>query len=108
MLTTEQKFLAALCHGGNFIAVPILLPLIIMLISNDSYVKTQAKEALVFQIGIIIGLIISGILVIVVVGVIGLIVFGIMAFIMPIIAIIKVLEGYDYSYPITGQYARKI
>jgi uncharacterized protein len=108
MLTTEQKFLAALCHGGTFLAVPILLPLIIMLISSDPYVRTQAKEALIFQIGLVIGFIVSGILVIVIVGIIGLVVLGILALVMPIIAIIKVLEGHDYSYPVTGKYARNL
>jgi uncharacterized protein len=108
MLTTEQKLLAALCHGGTFIAVPILLPLIVMLISSDPYIKMQAKEALVFQIGLAIGFIVSGILVIVIVGIIGLIAFGIAALIMPIIAIIRVLEGYDYSYPVTVKYARNL
>lgn len=108
MLTTEQKLLAALSHGGTFLAVPIILPLIIMLISNDSYVRMQAREALIFQIGLAVGFIVSGILTIIIVGIIGLIVLGIMALVMPIIAIIRVLEGCDYSYPVTGKYARRL
>lgn len=106
MLSTEQKLLAALSHGGVFLAAPILIPLVVMLISNDDYVRTQAKEALIFQIGLIVAAVISGILVIVLVGFIGLIFVAIATVIMPIIAIISVLDGKDYSYPITGKFAR--
>lgn len=106
MITTEQKLLAAICHGGVFVAAPILIPLVIMLISTDEYVRTQAKEALMFQILLILGCIISGILTIIVVGIIGFIIVGIAAVIMPIVAIVNVLNGNDYSYPISGRWAR--
>lgn len=106
MLSTEQKLLAALCHGGVFLAAPILIPIVIMLISTDEYVKTQAKEALMFQILLILGALISGLLVILVVGIIGLIAIGIATVIMPIVAIVNVLSGNDYSYPISGKWAR--
>lgn len=108
MLSTEQKLLAALSHGGVFLAAPILIPLVVMLISSDDYVKTQAKEALIFQIGLIVAAAISGILVILLVGIIGLIFVGIAAVIMPIVAIISVVDGKDYSYPITGKFARSM
>jgi uncharacterized Tic20 family protein len=104
--TTEQKLLAALCHGGVFLAAPILIPLVVMLITSDDYVRAQAKEALMFQILLILASIVSGILVILLVGLIGLIVVGIAALIMPIIAIVNVLNGNDYTYPISGKWAR--
>jgi uncharacterized Tic20 family protein len=106
MYTTEQKLLAALCHGGVFLAAPIIIPLIIMLISTDDYVKTQAKEALMFQILLIISGVVSGILVILLVGVIGLLLVAALSVIMPIVAIINVLNGVDYSYPVSGRWAR--
>jgi uncharacterized Tic20 family protein len=108
MLSTEQKLLAALSHGGVFLAAPILIPLVVMLISSNDYVKTQAKEALIFQLGLIAAAVISGVLVILLVGIFGLIFVGIVTVIMPIVAIINVLEGKDYSYPITGKFARGI
>lgn len=106
MLTTEQKLLAALCHGGGFLAAPILIPLVIMLISKDDFVKTQAKEALMFQILSILALSVSGVLTIIVIGIIGLIVVGIASVIIPVIAIVNVLNGKDYTYPISGKWAR--
>jgi uncharacterized Tic20 family protein len=108
MLTTEQKLLAALSHGGVFLAAPILIPLVVMLIASDDFIKTQAKEALMFQILLVLGAAVSGILLIVLVGVIGFIIIGIAAVIMPIIAIINVFNGNDYSYPISGKWARNI
>jgi uncharacterized Tic20 family protein len=108
MLTTEQKLLAALAHGGTFVGFPIIAPLLILLLSKDDYVKNQAKEGLVFQLVLAAGFAVSAILVVVVIGIIGLIGFGIAAFVFPIIAIVNVANGNDYSYPITGQWARKI
>lgn len=106
MLTTEQKLLAALCHGGVFLAAPVLIPLVIMLIASDDYIRTQAKEALMFQILLILGAIVSGILTLLIVGILGFIVIGIAAVVMPIIAIVNVLNGSDYSYPVSGKWAR--
>lgn len=108
MLTTEQKLLAALCHGGVFLAAPILIPIVIMLIATDDYIKTQAKEALMFQILLILGGVISGVLVILLIGILGLLIVGAAAVIMPIIAIINVINGVDYSYPISGKWARNL
>jgi uncharacterized protein len=108
MLTTEQKLLAALCHGGIFLAAPILIPLVVMLVATDDYIKTQAKEALMFQILLILGGVVSGILTIILIGILGLVVVGIAAVIMPVIAIINVLNGNDYSYPISSKWARGI
>lgn len=108
MYTTEQKLLAALCHGGVFLAAPIIIPLIIMLVSTDDYVKTQAKEALMFQILLIISGVVSGILVILLVGIIGLLLVAALSVVMPIVAIINVLNGADYSYPISGRWARNM
>ncbi|WP_352418500.1 DUF4870 domain-containing protein [Proteiniborus sp.] len=108
MLTTEQKLLCALAHLGIFIAIPILAPIIAFLVSNDDFVKMQAKEALGFQIMMIAASIISGLLVIVLIGIPLLLVVGIATVVFPILAIIKVVDGVDYSYPISGSIVRKI
>lgn len=106
MLSTEQKLLAVLCHGGVFLAAPILIPLVVMLVATDDFVKTQAKEALMFQILLILAGAASGILVILIVGILGLIAVGVAAVVFPIVAIINVLNGNDYTYPISGKWAR--
>ncbi|MBS4540063.1 DUF4870 domain-containing protein [Clostridium sp. D2Q-11] len=107
MLTTEQKLLSAASHLAVFVSLPIIIPLVILLISKDGYVKTQAMEALGFHIILLIAATISGILVIILIGIPLLIAVGLVALIFPIIAAIKVFNDEDYSYPISGKFIRK-
>ncbi|QEK13661.1 DUF4870 domain-containing protein [Crassaminicella thermophila] len=107
MLTTEQKLLCGIAHLGWIVGFPIIAPLIIMLLTKDIFVKNQAKEALVFQIGLVILGAIFGFLCILLVGFPLLIILGIASLIFPVIAVIRVCDGIDYSYPITGSFARK-
>ncbi|MTI49014.1 DUF4870 domain-containing protein [Sporosalibacterium faouarense] len=107
MLTTEQKLLCALSHLGTFVGIPIIAPLIVLLVSNDPFVKTQAKEALGFQIMLAIGAAISAILTIILIGILGFVVIVIVGVIFPIIAMVKVVDGVDYSYPISGNFIRR-
>lgn len=108
MLTTEQKLLCALAHLGVFVGIPIIAPIIALLVSNDTFVKMQAKEALGFQIMMAAASVISGILIVVLIGIPLLIAVGISTVVFPIIAIIRVVDGVDYSYPISGSIVRKI
>lgn len=108
MLTTEQKLLCALAHLGIFVGIPIIAPVIALLVSSDNFVKMQAKEALGFQIMLIVASVISGILIFVIIGIPLLLAIGIVAVVFPIIAIVKVVDGVDYSYPISGAFVRKI
>lgn len=107
MLTTEQKLLCALCHLGTFVGIPILARLIVLLVSNDQFVKNQAKEALAFQIGLVVAFIISFVLMIILIGFLTIIAVSIIGLILPIIAMVKIVEGQDYSYPITGSFVRR-
>ncbi|KNF09906.1 hypothetical protein CLPU_1c00710 [Gottschalkia purinilytica] len=106
MLTTEQKLLCALCHLGGFIALPIIAPLVVLLVSNDFFVKQQAKEALAFHIGIFVGFAISLILSIILIGIPMMLILSALAVILPIVAVVRVVDGIDYSYPITGRFVR--
>lgn len=107
MLTTEQKLLCALAHLGTFVGIPILAPIIVLLVAKDSFTKMQAKEALGFQILLAVSIAIAVILVFLLVGIPLLLILGLVALIFPIIAIVKVLDGIDYSYPLTGHIVRK-
>ncbi len=108
MFTTEQKLLSGVAHLGWIVGFPIIAPLIIMLLTNDKIVRNQAKEALVFQIALVVFGGIFAILSFLLVGIPLLIVLGIAALIFPVIAVIKVSGDKDYSYPITGSFARKM
>lgn len=108
MLTTEQKILGVVCHASVFVSLGIITPLIVLLVSKDDYVKTQAKEALIFQLTMAGGLAVSALLTIVLIGILGLIFFGIASVVLTIIAIVNVAEERDYSYPVTGKWARSM
>src|SRR4030095_4613838 len=81
----------------------IVGPLVIWLLKKDqsSFVDDQGKEALNFQISLNIYFIISGILILLLVGIPLLIVLPIFGLIMIIIAAIKANEGVPYRYPLT-------
>jgi uncharacterized Tic20 family protein len=98
--TSEDRTLAILAHLLTFVA-PILAPLIIYLVKkNESeFVSTHAKEALNFQISLIIYYIIAGILVFVLIGFALLAVLGICNLILVIIAAIRASENKLYRYP---------
>ncbi len=104
MLTTEQKLLAIASHLGWLTGLPVLIPIIILLLSKDDFVKYQAKEALSFQLGVVVAGIASALLAIVLIGFVTGIIVGIMALIFPFVATVRVINGEAYSYPITGKY----
>ncbi len=106
MLTTEQKIFCGICHLGIFVGLPIIAPLVVLLLSNDQFVKQQAKEALGFQTGMIVIGAIGGILAFVLIGIPILIAVGLATVILPIIATINIADSKDYSYPITGNFVR--
>lgn len=106
MLTTEQKVFCGISHLGTFVGLPILAPLVVLLLSNDLFVKQQAKEALAFQIGMIVMAAVGGVLAFVLIGIPILIAVALATVILPIVATIKIADSEDYSYPITGNFVR--
>ncbi len=104
MDTDKRKILSALCHGAIFFSVTILsigIPIGILFITDDSVVKDNAKESLNFHINIYIYGIIFGILVWLLIGFPLLVLLGIVNFVMPIIAILNVMNNPNqpYRYP---------
>lgn len=100
----QRKLLSALAHGAVFFSstfVSIGIPIAILIISNDPVVKENAKESLNFHINLYIYAIIFALLIFVAIGIPLLIVLGIVSFIMPIIAILKVVSepNAPYRYP---------
>ncbi|MDM9382462.1 DUF4870 domain-containing protein [Chlorogloeopsis sp. ULAP01] len=98
---TKRKLLSALCHGAIFfssLVVSIGIPIAILLISNDSVIKANARESLNFHINLYVYGIIFGLLAFIAIGVPLLIILWIVSLIMPIIAIIKVLNEPQIAY----------
>jgi len=104
----EERTWAMLCHLITLtgFVVPlgnIVGPLVIWLLKKDEYplVSDQGKEALNFQISILLYLIVSAILFVVLVGIILLPAVLIFDLVMTVVATIKANDGIAYRYPLT-------
>lgn len=100
----DQRTMALLAHILG-IFTGFLGSLIIWLVNKDnpekSFVTDQAKEALNFQITLIIAYFISGILTLVLIGFLLLAALGIGNLVLCIIAAMKANNGEAYRYPFT-------
>jgi uncharacterized Tic20 family protein len=104
--TKDERMWATFSHLGIVagLVIPlgsILAPLIIWLVHKDksSYVDEHAKEALNFQLTMLIAFIISAILMIIVVGFFLMAAVGIIDLVYSIIAATKANNGEHYKYP---------
>lgn len=81
----------------------ILGPLVVWLMKKDTmpFVADQGKEALNFNITVLIAMIVGGILTLVLIGVLVMIVVGIAWLVLSIIAALAANKGESYRYPFT-------
>lgn len=100
----QRKLLSALCHGAIFFSstiVTVAIPIVILFITEDSVVKANARESLNFHINLYIYGFIAAILTVVLIGFLFIPVLGLISIVMPIIALVQVLNSPDqpYRYP---------
>jgi uncharacterized protein len=108
-LTRDERNWATLSHllalvgYAGFPFANVIAPLIIYLMKKDEppFVADQARESLNFQISVCIYLLISGILVLVLIGLLLLAVVWVAGAILTIIASVKAANGVAYRYPLT-------
>lgn len=107
-LTQDDKTFGMLAHllalSGYIIPFGnIIGPLVIWMIKKDQswFVSEHGKESLNFQISITIYAIISGVLIMVLVGILLLPLVMLFGLVMTIIAGIKANQGEMYRYPLT-------
>jgi uncharacterized protein len=110
---SDERMWGMLCHLSTFAGylVPfgnILGPLVVWLVKKDEYafVDDQGKEALNFQISITIYSLVSGILILALIGIPLLIAVIIFSVVMTVIAAIKANEGEYYRYPLTIRFVK--
>ena len=108
-LSKEARKWAMLCHLaalvgllGNGIGF-LVAPLVVWLVKkeDDPLIDEQGKEAVNFQITMLIAAFVSAFLIVIVVGIILLIGVGILMTVLPIIAAIKANDGEHYRYPLS-------
>jgi uncharacterized Tic20 family protein len=100
--STDDKNLAMLTHLSGFI-LSIIVPLVVWLMHKDrpekAYLVSEAKEALNFQITVLIGYVVCWILTIIVIGAFLNWVLWIANIVLCIIAAVKVSSTGTYRYP---------
>ena len=86
----------------------IIGPLIVWLLKRDqsAFIDDQGKESVNFQISFTIYMIISGILILLLVGIALLAILPILCVVFVIIAAIKSNEGVWYRYPLTIRFIK--
>lgn len=100
-----RKILSAVSHGSiffNTLLVSVGVPIAILLISNDSVVKENAKEAINFHLNIWFWKVVAGILAWVLIGIPLLLVVFLVDLIMPIFGIFHSLTNPNtpFRYPL--------
>lgn len=98
----EDRTLAMLVHLSGIILC-VIVPLIVWLVHKDradkAFLNDQAKEALNFQITILIGYIIGSVLTIILIGPLISLAVWIVSVIFSIVGGLKANEGIAYRYP---------
>ena len=101
-VSQDDKTMAMIGHLSGIVA-GFIGPLIIWLINKDktdkAWLNDQAKEALNFQITMIIGWLIAGVLTMVLIGMLLVPVLFLANIILCIMAGMKANEGVSYRYP---------
>jgi uncharacterized Tic20 family protein len=108
MVSPEERNWAMLCHLTVFSGYVIPLgniigPLVVWLVKRDEFpaVDFHGKEALNFQISILIYIVVSIVLIFFVVGVFLLIAVALANLVCTVIATIKAGQGEYYRYPLS-------
>ncbi|MEO4055299.1 DUF4870 domain-containing protein [Solibacillus sp. CAU 1738] len=99
----DTKWSKVIIHASAFFA-PMLVPILFFLMSSEDEVKRLSIQALLFQFVMWLLVVISTFFSIFLIGIPFLIVFSIMLLVVPIIGIVKALNGTSWNYPIVGRW----
>ena len=111
-LTNDEKMWAMFCHlAGLLHFIPfcqIVGPLIIWIVKKEesSFIDDQGKQALNFQISMLIYMLLCIPFIFIVIGIFALIALGIINLILVIIAAVNANNGVRYRYPLALQLIR--
>ena len=99
--SNDEKNIATITHLAG-ILFSIIPALIVWILKKDDseYIATQAKEALNFQITVLVAQLVAGILVWILIGFLLLPIIWLVNIVLCIIAAISTSRGESYRYPI--------
>lgn len=100
--SNDDKNIATITHLGG-ILFSFIPSLIVWLLKKDDseYIAAQAKEALNFQITVLLAQFVAGILIFILVGFLLLAIIWVINVVLCIIAAISTSKGESYRYPFT-------
>ncbi|GLQ97135.1 DUF4870 domain-containing protein [Dyella mobilis] len=104
VVSSNDRNLAMLTHLSGFVLY-VIMPLVVWLMHKDrpekSYLTGEAKEALNFQITMLIAWVVSGILQVILIGFLLMAIVWVANLIFCVIAAAKVSADGHYRYPFT-------
>ncbi len=109
---SNARTIGMLCHLlalVQFLGIPGFIgPLALWLIKREEhpFIDRNGKEALNFQLSVLIYLVVSTLLALLVIGFLMLIAVMILNIVYTVIAAIKASEGKDYQYPFTIRFIK--
>lgn len=107
-LRSDSKGWAAAAHLIPIVGLGFIAPLVIWLIKKDEdpYVDWHGKEALNFQITLLIAVIVSAFLILLLIGIVLLPLVIIGGFVLMIIAGVKAANGEKWPYPVNIRFVK--
>lgn len=111
MRPDDERLWATLAHLSaflGFVGIPVIGPLVVLLIfgNRSQYVRHHSVEALNFNITMFIAGLISGLLILVLIGFVLLPIIAIVWVVLTIVATIAANHGEWYRYPLTLRLVR--
>ncbi|MEI2455939.1 DUF4870 domain-containing protein [Lysobacter firmicutimachus] len=107
-ISQDEKTWGMLAHLSTLVGLiipfgSVLGPLVVWLIKKDTmpFVAEQGKEALNFNITVLIAFIVSAVLTIVLIGFLLMLVVGLAWLVLTILAALAANKGESYRYPMT-------
>ena len=104
MIVHLSALVGLLGNGIGFLLGPLAVWL--MKREEDPFIDANGKEAVNFQITMMLAAVVSAFLIFILVGFLLLAIIGIMAIIFPILAGLKAKEGEVYRYPMTIRFIK--
>ncbi|MDD2933531.1 MAG: DUF4870 domain-containing protein [Methylotenera sp.] len=100
--SSDDKNIATITHlcGVLFSLIPALIVWILKK-DDSAYIADQAKEALNFQITVLLAQFIAGVLVFILIGFLFIFIIWVINIVFCIIAAISTSKGENYRYPLT-------
>jgi len=100
-----SRLFGVLAHLSSFFA-PFLVPIVMLLVFRDPFVRHHAKQSLAFHLLCGVLTLIGWILVIVLIGFVWLWVLGIVYAVCAILGAVRALDGRSFRYPVSGWFIR--